>query len=220
MHRTVTALAVLTVMLSACATDTRQVATVGIVPVAQPQPVWRGVATPADQTLIDGLAGQWQRALGMVPKRQQAIVSGEGGLLDPKAALEAPDLTPGSYRCRLVRLGGRRGVTSFKPDFCYVDGGADKRSFTKQTGENLPGGWLYSDSATRQVFLGTLRGPGVQMAPPYGDKPAQDVAAVIERVAPFRWRMVVPHAGGGAALDVYELVPVVAGASDPAKKAG
>ncbi len=220
MHRTVAALAVLTVMLGGCGTGTRRVATVSIVPVAQPQPVWRGVATPADQTLIDGLAGQWQRALGAVPKRQQGSVTGEGALLDPKAALEAPDLTPGSYRCRLVRLGGRRGVTSFKPDFCYVDGGADKRSFTKQTGENLPGGWLYSDGPTRQVFLGTFRGPKVQVAPPYGDKPTQDVAAVVERVAPFRWRMVVPRAGGGAALDIYELVPVVAGTSDPAKKAG
>jgi hypothetical protein len=219
MHRTVTALAVLTVILGGCGTGTRRVATVSIVPVVQPQPAWRGVATAADQTLIDGLAGQWQHALGDVPKRQQGTVTGEGALLDPKAALEVPDLTPGSYRCRLIRFGGRRGVTSFKPDFCYVDGGADRRSFTKQTGDNLPGGWLYSDGPTRQIFLGTFRGPNVQVAPPYGEKAAQDVAAVIERVAPFRWRMVVPHAGG-AVLDVYELVPVVAGASDPAKKAG
>lgn len=220
MHRTVTAMAVLTVALGGCGTGSHRVATVSVVPAAQPEPLWRGVATPADQQRIDNLVGQWRQALGAVPKRQRPQVQSEGALLDPKAALEAPDLTPGSYHCRLVRLGGRRGINSFKPDFCYVDGGSDKKSFTKQTGENLPGGWLYSDGPTRQVFLGTFRGPKVEIAPPYGNQPALDVAAVIERIAPFRWRMVIPRAGGGATLDVYELVPVVAGAGNPTKKAG
>ena len=37
---------------------------------------------------------------------------------------------------------------------------------------------------------------------------SQDVAGVIERVSPFRWRLVLTRAGKGALLDVYELVPV------------
>lgn len=221
MLRTVAALAVLSVMLGGCGTGARRVASVSVMPPPPlPDPGWRGLASAADQLRIDGLAGQWQQALGAIPKARQALVTGEGALLDPKGALEAPDLTPGSYRCRLVRLGGPRGIASFKPDFCYVDGTADKKSFTKQTGENLPGGWLYSDGAKRQVFLGTLRGRDVTIAPAYGGgQPAKDVVAVLERVAPFRWRMVVPRTDNGT-LDIYELVPVVTDTQAPAKKAG
>lgn len=185
------------------------VVTIASVAPVQPGPVWRGTATAEDLARIDGLDGKWQRAIASVPARLKPRLTAEGPLLRPGAALDAPTLTPGSYHCRLVRLGGRRGVMSFKSDFCYIENSADKLSFTKQTGENLPGGWLFEDGGKRLVFLGTKRPPNTQVAPPYGEVPDRDVAGVIERVAPFRWRMVLPQAGGGAELDIYELTPVI-----------
>ncbi len=85
---------------------------------------------------------------------------------------------------------------------------ANRLSFTKQTGQNLPGGWLHPDTPGRLVFLGAVPPPGGKAAPLYGVHPAQDLAGVVERVSPFRWRLVLTRAGRGALLDIYELVPV------------
>ena len=206
MLRVAIALAMTSCTLGACAARTaRPVVTVEAVP----QPTgWRAIATASDQHLIDTLPGAWARAVAAVPRRAQAKLRAETRLVDPAAALELPAPPPGPYRCRLVRFGGRAGITTFAPDFCYVDGGDKGVSFTKQTGSNLPGGWLHADTPTRQVFLGSLRPAGATGAPGYGDDPAQDVAGVIERVSPFRWRLVLTRPGRGALLDLYELVPV------------
>lgn len=185
------------------------------VPVTQPTG-WRATATDDDQSRIDGLAGRWQRMLAAVPARLRARVAAQGKLLDPTAGLDAPTLSPGSYQCRLVRVGGRGGVTSYKPDFCYVAASGGKRSFTKQTGTQLPGGWLFDDAdGKRVIFLGTLRPRQAEIAPAYGESPQRDVAAVIERFAPFRWRMVFARNDGQGdhTLEIYELTPVVNGSS-------
>lgn len=175
-------------------------------PAAMVEPVatklWEQVATPADQARIAGIAQSWRRALDAVPWRAAARLRAERSLADPGSALELPTPSPGPYHCRLVRFGERTGVATFPPDFCYIEPRDGRLSFTKQTGRNLPNGWLYEDTPTRQVFLGTM-GPGR-----YGDVAAQDVSGVIERVSPFRWRLVLTRAGRGALLDIYELVPV------------
>ncbi len=171
-------------------------------------PRWTTIATPGDRARLEALADNWTRARAAVPKRLARRMKEEGALLDPAAALDLPALSPGSYRCRLVRLGGRAGYASFAPDFCYVDGDGAGLSFTKQTGTTLPGGWLHPDTDRRQVFLGTVRTAAADVAPPYGTKPARDIAGVVERVGPLRWRLVMTRAGQGAILDLYELVPV------------
>jgi len=195
-------------LLTGCAAA--PVARVADVPVAlAPAPTgWRATASATDRGRLDALSDTWKQALAQVPARLRAKVDAEGGLLKPDAAQTLPELTPGSYLCRLVRLGGPRGYVSYKPDFCYITGEGDKRSFTKQTGTQLPGGWLFADTDTRQIFLGSNRATAAGTAPPYGTNPSRDVVAAIERVAPFRWRMVVPHGSAGAVLDIYELVPI------------
>jgi len=171
-------------------------------------PRWTTIATPGDRARLETLTDSWTRARAAVPKRLVRRLREEGALLDPAAALDLPALSPGSYRCRLVRLGGRAGYASFAPDFCYVDGDGAGLSFTKQTGTTLPGGWLHPDTDRRQVFLGTVRTAAAEVAPPYGTTPARDIAGVVERVGPLRWRLVMTRAGQGAILDLYELVPV------------
>lgn len=169
---------------------------------------WETKVDAIDRTRLATLADTWRNARGSVPKRLAAKLDAEGPLLKPDAALDLPSLPPGPYYCRLVRLGGRAGFATFKPDFCSVDGTTHTVSFTKQSGSSLPGGWLFADTDRRQVFLGTFRANATQHAAAYGSNPAQDVAGVVERVGPFRWRLVLTRAGQGALLDVYELVPV------------
>jgi len=181
---------------------------VAVEPAAKAAPGWNGIASADDADRIAHVAELWMRARAAVPARLRTRLTAEGALAEPDAALALPTPPPGPYRCRLLRLGGRAGLRSFAPDSCYVDGDATALSFTKQTGSILPGGWLHPDTPTRLVFLGAVPRTGEARAPGYGIAPAQDVAGLVERVAPFRWRMVMLHPGRDSVLDVYELVPV------------
>jgi hypothetical protein len=208
MRRLVLALILPSLALSACVTHSPAVPVVAIEAV-EPEPTgWRALVSPQDMTRLAMLPMMWTRARAAVPRRQQAKLRAETELVDPAAALELSAPPPGPYRCRLLRFSGRAGFVTFPPDFCYVDGGADGLSFTKQTGENLPGGWLHPDTPTRHVFLGATPKPGAKGVPLYGADPARDVAGVVERVSPFRWRLVLARPGRGSLLDIYELVPV------------
>lgn len=196
--------------LAGCATDRlhRRSAAPSVDPATTLPPRWEALVTAGDRARLGTLAQDWAKARAAIPARLQAKLAQQGPLLDPAAALDLPTLPPGPYYCRLVRLGGRAGLTTYKPDFCTVDGTAHSLAFTKQSGSILPGGWLFPDTDTRQVFLGTFRASAGKRAAAYGTDAARDVAGVVERVGSFRWRLVLTRAGGGAALDFYELVPV------------
>lgn len=207
MRRLAFAIAMSSLPLAGCVS--RPVTPVITVKTPEPEPTgWRALASAEDRTRLAMLPMMWARARAAVPRRLQAKLRGETELVDPAAALELPAPPPGPYRCRLLRFGGRAGFASFPPDFCYVDGGAEGLSFTKQTGENLPGGWLHEDTPKRHIFLGATPKAGAKGVPRYGDDPARDVAGVVERVSPFRWRLVLARPGRGSVLDLYELVPV------------
>ena len=66
---------------------------------------WKGVATAADQDRLARLGLAWQEALGEASKTNAADVRKEGKLLLPRSALPRPEPTPGSYNCRLIKLG-------------------------------------------------------------------------------------------------------------------
>lgn len=163
------------------------------------------VIRPEDQARIDALPATWKAAWG---RSQQRTRSGEGALLEPGGALDHPELSPGSYNCRVIRVGRRAGVKrlrSFPAQYCHVGAADGVLNFTKQTGSDLPAGILYKGE-NRYTFIGALqRRPGDNTLT-YGKDRARDVAGVVERVGPFRWRMVFPMSEQD--LDVIELTPV------------
>jgi hypothetical protein len=175
--------------------------------------VWRQVATAADQERIGRLSLAWQSALADARKAASDDVRKEGALLKPNAALPRPAPTPGSYNCRLIKLGKASAKSkpyeSFKPFFCYVEVEGDLLTIVKQTGSQRPAGRLWEDDAsTRLVFLGSLALGDEQQPVAYGDDPKRDMAGVLERIAPFRWRLVIPWPQSTSKLDVFELTPV------------
>ena len=190
--------------------------------VAQPAPVvpptksqvWQRIARSADTENIFQTGAAWATALA------EAKAAGFGGeiasekaLLVPGAALARPAPTPGSYNCRLIKIGksGRKGPAfeKFKPFFCYVEVEGELLTIVKQTGSQRPAGRLWDDDNVRRlVYLGSLA-LGDENAPlAYGEDVSRDMAGVLERVGPFRWRLVIPFPRGSSKLDVFELTPV------------
>ncbi len=209
MKRGVIAIALLCAFQAGCATVRTPTPSPSVVVEAAPADrPWERTATPADRQRIDTLIASLARARAAVPKRRSRAMAAEGALLDPAAAQTMPQTPPGPYYCRLIRFGGRAGFATFKPDICYVESAPDALAFTKQTGSNLPEGYLYDDGDRRQVFLGTFRTAGDKPGTGYGNDPARDIVGIVERVSPFRWRLILSRAGPGAALDLYELVPL------------
>jgi hypothetical protein len=175
--------------------------------------VWMHVATAADQDRLARLGLAWQEALAEAKRTNGAEIRREGKLLMPRAALPRPAPTPGSYNCRLIKLGRATAKSkpyeSFKPFFCYVEVDEDLLSIVKQTGSQRPAGRLWEDDdPTRLIFLGSLALGDEQVPVAYSDDPKRDMAGVLERIGPFKWRLVIPWPQSTSKLDVFELTPV------------
>jgi len=187
-----------------------------LIPPPQPAPSpsgptpWRDVARDEDLSRLESIGASWSAALAAARRaRFGKAISEEGPLLDPTVALPRPELSPGRYQCRLVRFAGRSRATAFtvfKPYFCYVEQEGDLTTLVKETGTERQAGRLWPDSPTRLIFLGTLA-RGREAPPAYGERRERDLAGTLERVAPFRWRLVIPRPRSG--LDVLEMVPFV-----------
>ncbi|HEX6218031.1 MAG TPA: DUF4893 domain-containing protein [Sphingomicrobium sp.] len=176
--------------------------------------VWKRLATEDDIDRIDRLGLAWQEAIADARRAGFAAdLRTEGKLVEPRAALPRPAPTPGSYNCRLVKLGRASGrgpaFERFRPFFCYIEVEGDLLTIVKQTGSQRPAGRLWEDDRDeRLVFLGSLA-LGDERAPlAYGDDPKRNMAGVFERVGPFVWRLVIPWPQSTSKLDVFELTPV------------
>jgi hypothetical protein len=185
---------------------------VEVAPPAKSQ-AWRQIATDQDEDRLARLDSAWQQALTEAGKSFGPEIRKEGTLLRPGAALPRPAPTPGSYNCRLIKLGQAspktRAFESFKPFFCYVEVEGDLLTIVKQTGSQRPAGRLWEDDdSNRLIFLGSLTLGNEDQPLAYGDDPKRNMAGVLERIGPFRWRLVIPWPQSTSKLDVFELTPV------------
>ena len=176
--------------------------------------IWQAQASAADMNRIRRIATGWSSGLAEAKAAGFANdMKAEGKLLDPDAALPRPAPTPGIYNCRMIMLGREKpkgpAFEKFKPFFCHV--GVDRTMFTiiKLTGSQRPAGRMWEDDLpNRLIFLGSLALGDEQQPVAYGDDPKRDMAGVLERIAPFRWRLVIPWPQSTSKLDVFELTPV------------
>jgi hypothetical protein len=209
--------AVATAALSGCETGkprlppgVRPTVEVGAPPASE---AWKAVATAQDEDRIARLGLAWQEGVGDAQRTNAADIRREGKLLLPRSGLPRPEPTPGSYNCRLIKLGkaaaGGKSYETFKPFFCYVEVEDDLLTIVKQTGSQRPAGRLWrDDDPTRLVFLGSLALGNEDQPLAYGDDPKRNMAGVLERIGPFRWRLVIPWPQSTSKLDVFELTPV------------
>lgn len=174
---------------------------------------WRAAVAPADASALGRLDQAWRLARAEAEEAGFASqVEALGPLVDPNAGL-AGNLqpAPGDYRCRIIGLGaGSAG------DPAHVE-----TPWGRCTVELTPGGdlWLavaegprrlrgrlYPDSDRRLVFLGAAAAPDETGVPDYGEQRRRDRVGVFERVAPSRWRLVLPWPRQGPKLEILELV--------------
>ena len=203
-------------LLAACVQEPRAGRPQPVVSVSPPSKaqVWMNIASAADVQRLANVTGAW--AAGLADARKAGFATAirdEGRLLQTGAALPRPAPTPGSYNCRLVRLGatgkGQRTFEKFKPFFCYVEVEGNLLTIVKQTGSTRPAGRLWEDdNPERLVFLGSLALGNEQQPMAYGEDAKRDMAGIFERIAPFQWRLVIPWPQDGAKLQVFELTPV------------
>jgi hypothetical protein len=203
-------------LLAGCETEPRGGKPRPVVSVEAPSKAdaWMGIASTADTGRLANISGAW--AAGLADARQAGFITAvrdEGTLLKTDAALPRPAPTPGSYNCRLIRLGstgkGKPAVEKFKPFFCYVEVAENLLTIVKQTGSSRPAGRLWEDEdPNRLIFLGSLALGNEEQPLAYGEDAKRDMAGILERIGPFKWRLVIPWPQDGAKLNVFELTPV------------
>lgn len=208
------ALILTVLLLSGCKTAPPPTPPRPVVVIAD-QPQWYAIASGEDIQRLERVDDAWRQALAETRSNGFVkAVEAEGILLKPAAALPRPAPTPGPYRCRVIKLGTQKGrgtpFNAYKPFACYVEVENELLTIVKQTGSQRPAGRLHADTnEKRLIFLGTLA-LGTEEAPlPYGERADRDMAGILERIAPFRFRLVVPWPRTESKLDVIELVPVV-----------
>lgn len=202
-------------LLSGCQTPGGSKARAGVAVTVEEPPAWLEIATPEDATRIERLPAAWAEALADARKAGfSRQLKEEGPLLDASAGLARAAPPPGSYRCRVIKLGSTaskgRAFTAHKPFFCFVGVNDGQLSITKQTGSQRPGGYLWdTDDTKRLIFLGSMALGNEDIPLPYGENPTRDMAGVFERYGDFRYRLVVPWPRQDSKLDVFELIPLV-----------
>ena len=153
---------------------------------------WHDVATEADRQRIRGWWQAWADGLASARAHGDgAAITAEGALLEPAAALPNPHLPPGDYACRVIKLGTPAGST-----LAYV---AYPRFRCRVAAEH--------DNDRRKIFLGTLMLGDETRALDYGADAERNLAGLVERIGPNRWRIVFPRPAFESMIDVMELVP-------------
>jgi len=141
-----------------------------------------------------------------------ADIAREGPLLDPDAALPAPAIPDGMYRCRVIKLGTQLGgmfaYISTGGATCRVKAERSLQRLGKLSGAQRYVGLIFPGDAIRNVFLGTIVLGDERRALQYGQDQKRDIAGYVERIGPARWRLVMPQPHFESRLDVMELVPL------------
>lgn len=186
-----------------------------VAPTPPPAPVaddWRRLATEADRERLREWRTAWNTGLSRARATAAAAIAAQGPLFTLDASLPDPVPPPGAYRCRVFKLGtktaGGAHYLAYPWFDCRVAASADgEAQLVKLTGSQRPVGTLHRADGMRAAFLGTLMLGDEARAFAYGADQQRDVAGWMERIAPRRWRLVMPYPAFESIVDVMELVP-------------
>lgn len=200
----------LSLLLSACGGRDATGGTTPSEPAAVPTN-WRAVATPFDRSRLRNWREAWTTGIDRARRKDAAKLAAQGALFDADHALAGAVPPPGTYRCRVFKLGGQGTAmaefTSY-PDFdCSIDRQGGVSQFYKNNGAQRVVGTIYGGEAGRAILLGTLQLGDEGRPMDYGRDSARDIAGWVDRIGEQRWRIVLPYPQFESIVDVVELVP-------------
>ena len=201
------AFSVLLLAVSACAMVQPPTAVV-----TQPRQDWRAVATESDRVRLRDWRKTFTSAIASArASGHSADIDREGVLLQPDSALAGGPIPNGMYKCRAIKVGakssGMLGFVTYPHFSCRVQQDGRLQSFAKLSGSQRQVGLIFPSDGLRQVFLGTLMLGDEARAMHYGVDQERDVAGLVDRIGPSRWRLVMPSPHFESQLDVMELIP-------------
>ncbi|WP_082731247.1 MULTISPECIES: DUF4893 domain-containing protein [unclassified Sphingomonas] len=180
-------------------------------PSTPPAMGWKQTATPTDRDRLRRWRSAWLAALAEARGKDDGAIAADPDLFSPDHALAGAVPPPGDYRCRIIKLGSqghrRLDYVSYPRFACRIEHEGDVSSLYKIDGSQRPVGLIFPDNGARGIFLGTMMMADEQRAMQYGRDSQRDLAAVVERIADKRWRLVFPYPHMESTLDVMELVP-------------
>ena len=167
--------------------------------------------TRADVQRLDRLDAAWEDA------RRDAIKAGHGDDLrrlgpvaDPRVNLNRPQLTPGRYQCRTIKIGAAsEGMLPyiaygwFRCTVTLTPGG--DLILKKTTGSQRPVGLICPGTTRKARFVGTLELGTETRTPRYGSDPQRDMIGEVRRIGDERWRVAFPWPAFESKLDILEL---------------
>ena len=178
---------------------------------AGPNVGWRSVATEDDRGRLRNWRDAWVEALRDVADGENVgEIAPAGALLEPDTALPNAAPPPGDYSCRTIKLGAQPDMLdyiAYPPFRCRIRAEGNRLRFVKLTGSQRPIGLLFPDNSRRMVFLGTMMLGDETRAIRYGLDRERNLAGLLERVGPNRWRIAFPYPHHESLLDVIELIP-------------
>ena len=141
-----------------------------------------------------------------------AEIAREGALLEPDAALAGPPIPNGDYRCRVIKLGAKsEGMLDYiaYPAFTCRIAPATAAAGLRQADRvaapcraDLPRR-RDAPGVPRHAWCSATRARACNMAA----TPTATSPAIVERIGPDRWRLVMPSPHFESLLDVMELSP-------------
>lgn len=173
---------------------------------------WHLIASPADRERLARWRTAWMAGLDKaVAAGHGPQIAAQGALLKPDFALDDAKLPAGDYRCRVFKLGAQsKGMPDYVayPFFtCRVALAEGRLHFIKVDGSQRPTGDLFPDPGPRMIFLGTMMLGDEARPLPYDRDAERDMAGIVERVGPQRWRIAFPYPRWESTIDIFELMP-------------
>ncbi len=174
---------------------------------------WRGIVTATDRDRYARRDAAWRLALEQARRQEgSGDLDSVGDLIDPGAVRAGVTPPIGDYRCRTVKLGSQGGEAGlgyvvYGWFACRIEQTPRGLKFSKLTGSQRPSGLLFPETDRQMVMLGSMALSTEPAANSYGQRPDRDLIAVLERIGPQRWRLVLPWPQYESNLDLIELVP-------------
>jgi Domain of unknown function (DUF4893) len=175
---------------------------------------WHKTVTSSDMDRLRDWRSAFTKALDKASASGNApSIALEGPLLQPDAGLDSAALNAGSYRCRVIKIGGKAASTRdyvvYPPTPCAVTQENELLGFAKSGGTQRPVGLFFPADGKRMIFLGTMVLGDERRPLEYGRDSTRDMAGALERVGEKRWRIILPYPRFESMMDVIEIVPAI-----------